>query len=65
MILISWKQMESVSLGIDIVGTSSLIPNVTRATPSDHHSQSRDWYDVCVGSLSLSAARDRQPRNYC
>ena len=64
MILISRKQMASVSLGIDIVEMLAPIPYVTFALPSDHHSQSRDWYDVCVGNLSLSAARDRQPRNY-
>ena len=50
MILISRKQMASVSLGIDIVETLAPIPYVTFVLPSDHHSQSRDWYDVCVGN---------------
>ena len=53
MILISRKQMASVSLGIDIVETLAPIPYVTFVLRSDHHPQSRDWNDVCVGNLSV------------
>ena len=65
MILTSRKQMASVSLRIDIVETLAPIPYVTFVLRFEHHPQSRDWYDVCVGHLSLSAARDRQPPKFC
>jgi hypothetical protein len=63
MIHVSRQQMASVSPGIDIVEMLAPTPHMTFLRPSDHHSQLREWYEVCVGHRSLSAARDRQPRN--
>lgn len=65
MICISRKQLASVSLGIDIVETLALIPDVTFVLPSNHNSPWRDWYNVCDGNRSLRAARAGQPPHFC